>query len=231
MNGLGVVFIIFMLVQGVYAKDFEKTLVDERSHDERYLRYFKNKVINQKPQFQFNKYENIISGFAAFAIGNIGYFTTDSDILKLSYAGIQTIGVINIGRGIYKYNAPNYDLGMYQVLGQSKGVVVSKKLMAYKLIQLTAQEERARRLSLFYSSSFLAVQYFLNSFVDDSAGKLKNIYTFLGGVNVIVAVYSYLKKNEYEKFFYGNNYDIMPFYIPKSQNSSDATGIRANIHF
>lgn len=175
------------------------------------LDFFLNKSKHQEKKYVFNEYENIISGSAAFIIGNIGYLTSEGSVLKLTYTAIQTIGIINIGEGIYKANKPSVKSGFYHLLSNEKNKTISKDKIADSIMQTFAAEERAKRLSLFYSSALLSFQYFLNATIYDSPGNLKNIYIFLGGVNAIIASYSALYKKENETFYYGNNLDIYPF--------------------
>jgi hypothetical protein len=193
---------LFLFSQSVFAKQAQKK--DS-------MKFFVNKSKESETQFQFNKYENIISGAAAFVIGNVGYVLTDSSVLKLSYTGIQTIGIVNIGRGIYKLNTPTVETSFYNLLNNEKVKGYSKKSLSNKILGIFAKEERAKRLSIFYSSAFLSFQYLLNATVYDSPGKLKNIYIFLGGVNALIAVYSGTYKNDYEKFYYGEKIDLKPF--------------------
>ncbi|HLE09687.1 MAG: hypothetical protein A2504_02235 [Bdellovibrionales bacterium RIFOXYD12_FULL_39_22] len=169
--------------------------------------------------FQYNSYENIISGGAAFLIGNIGYVLSDSGFLKLSYAAIQTIGIINIGQGIYKLKSPNVDASFYRMLTDNRIKYYSKEAIADRLLEILAKEERAKRLSLLYSSAFLATQYFLNATVYASEDKVENIYMFLGGINVIIAIYMGLYKDDSEKFYFGDDYDISPFAYQEDKNN------------
>ena len=42
---------------------------------------------------------------------------------------------------------------------------VSKEILSNKIIELYAREDRAKRIAMFYGSSLLSVQYFINSFI------------------------------------------------------------------
>lgn len=217
-----IIFLILALsTVDIYSKTPEKK--------DSYLSFFEEKALTKKKKYRFNKYENIISGVAAFTIGNVGYLLTDSSVLKLSYTGIQTIGVVNIGKGIYKFNSPSFEFGFHEYLKSKGNSKFSAEEVAENVIRLSAQEERAKRLSLLYTSSFLSVQYFLNAFIYDSPDKIKNIYTFLGGVNVIVALYSTFYKGDYEKRYYGEKLDISPFFIPKKDAFKG--GLALNMRF
>lgn len=175
------------------------------------VQFFKLKNKNKTKKYQFNKYENLISGTAAFLIGNIGYMASDSSVLKVTYSGVQTIGIINIGRSIYKIHSPSIENRFESLVTDPKVNSYTKKEVGNHLIEIYAKEERAKRLSLFYSSSILALQYMFNSLVYDSPDQLENTYIFLGGVNSIIAIYSALYKGDYERHYFGNDFDLSPF--------------------
>jgi hypothetical protein len=162
-------------------------------------KFLKARADQTRPQVSFNQYEDIISGGAAFVIGNIGYFTTDSTTLQIAYSGVQTVGVIGIGHGIYDYYYPHFETRMLTMLNKNK---LTRKQMAADYVALLGEMQRAKRLSILWSSSLLTAQYALNAFVSkDVSQDLKDIYLFLGGVNAIVAIYSYMNVTDYEKFY------------------------------
>ncbi len=193
------------------------------------IQFFTNKNNKKINSYKYNPYENIISGAAAFVIGNVGYIVADSPVLKLSYTGIQTIGIINIGRGIYKYNSPSIEKSFHKMMTDKKINVYSKSKLADNLLSIFAREERAKRLALFYSSSLLSFQYFLNALVFDSPEKLETTYLFLGGVNLIVSAYSALYKSDYEEHFFGKNLDLSPFLVRTKKVK--AAGLRVSYSF
>ncbi len=169
--------------------------------------------------YRFNPYETIFSGVIAFVIGNVGFYTTKSSVLKLGYSGVQTIGIINLGRGIYDVNSPSTEGELYRFLTNDTNTGVSKEALSVKLIHVFAQEERAKRMALFYGSSFLTVQYFMNSFVGKTQPELKKIYLFMGGVNFIIATYSGTNKSNYEKKVYGNEFNIQPIFTATNREA------------
>lgn len=179
-------------------------------------------------RFRYNPYENIISGSAAFLIGNIGNLLTDSTLLKLTYSGVQTIGIINISRGIYEFNSPSLKQNLLKMATQDNDKI-SKKEFTYRLLRDMALEKRAKRLSLFYGTSFLALQYYANVFIFDTPDSIHNIYLFLGSVNLIASVYSALVKSDEEESFFGKSYDLHPFFIPVEDNFK--IGVNLNIKF
>lgn len=184
------------------------------------IEFFVEKEAAKPDKFTFNQYENIISGGAAFLIGNVGYMLTDSTVLGLTYSAIQTIGVINIGQGIYKMNSPSVERSFKELLTNEEVKGYSKKRLAGNLVTIFGKESRAKRLALFYSSSLLAAQYTLNATVYESSGKLKNVYIFLGGVNAIIAAYSAFSKSEYEEYLFGEDIDLNPFAFSSGQGST-----------
>ncbi len=186
------------------------------------VRFFKQQAEKKEEKFYFNKYETLLSGTLAFAIGNIGYYTTNSYILKLGYSGVQTIGVINFGRGLYNLNSPNIENELSKLLSNKEKATIDKNFLSLKLIEINAREERAKRVSLFYSSSLLSFQYLLNAFVGDTPKELRNIYVFMAGINSLIAGYSSLSKSEYEKYYFGDNLDISPTVslLPDERNQS-----------
>lgn len=164
--------------------------------------FLKKKSLESKPTHEFNKYEDIISGSIAFAIGNIGYFTTNSSTLKIAYSGVQTVGIVAVGHGIYDYYYPHFDSRLLELLSKKK---MTRGELSDGYVSLLGEMERAKRLSLLWSSSLLTLQYALNSFVgDDVPSDLKDIYLFLGGVNAIIATYSYFNMSDYEEYYLAN---------------------------
>lgn len=174
--------------------------------------FFSNEAKLKAKTYRFNPYETIFSGAIAFVIGNVGFYTTKSSVLKLGYSGVQTIGIINVGQGVYDVNAPSTEGELYKYLVKDNYAGVSKEGLSIKLIQIFAQEERAKRMALFYGSSLLSVQYFVNSFVGNTQSDLKKVYLFMGGVNLIIATYSGLYKSNYEKKVYGSEFNIQPVF-------------------
>lgn len=174
-------------------------------------KFLKEKSEASRPTYEFNQYEDIISGSIAFAIGNIGYFTTDSSTLKIAYSGVQTVGIIAVGHGIYDYYYPHFESRLLTLLSQKK---MTRGELSHGYVGLLGEMERAKRLSLLWSSSLLTLQYGLNSFVgDDIPTDLKDIYLFLGGVNAIIATYSYFYVSDYEKYYLDNKYPKVSFLL------------------
>ncbi len=193
------------------------------------VEFFKDKNKGQSKKYRFNKYENLISGTAAFLIGNVGYIASDSSVLKITYSGVQTIGIINIGRAIYKIHSPSIEKRFESLVTNKSVKSYSKDEVGNHLIEIYAKEERAKRLSLFYSSAILSLQYMFNSFVYDSPGQLENTYIFLGGVNAVIAVYNGLYKGDYEKYYFGNELDLSPFAVLR--NGHEAYGLSLTYNF
>jgi hypothetical protein len=161
------------------------------------FQYLKSEVAKNERPYRFNKYETIISGGLAFLVGNIGFYTTDSDTLKLAYGGVQTVGIVTVGQGVYDYYRPNQDQEMLNLLMKDK---ISRSQMADGFIDILGQEERAKRLALLYGSTLLVAQYAANAYLSDTPQDIKDIYLFLGGVNVIVAGSSYFSRGKYELY-------------------------------
>ena len=99
---------------------------------------------------------------------------------------------------------------------------IPKEALSAKLIHIFAQEERAKRMALFYGSSVLSAQYFLNAFVGETPSELRKVYLFMGGVNLIVATYSGMTKSHYEKKVYGEDFDIHPLFVATEKEAIGA---------
>lgn len=200
-----------LLLPGPATANDRKAQESEDALNRRAFEFFQKHGEQKVSQFTYNPYESLISGMAAFVIGNVGYLTTESSSLKLTYSAIQTIGIVNIGQGIYQAQAPAVDNSLRGIFTDEKMKVFTREKLAGRLLRVFAQEDRAKRLSLFYGSSFLTIQYAMNATIYKSSGQLKKIYLFLGGVNAIVAIYSAFSKSQYEEAYYGNKLDISPF--------------------
>ena len=207
--------LLSLVFQSAYAVE-EKKLNDNSA-----ATFFLKEAKLKEKVYRFNPYETIISGTIAFVIGNVGFYTTKSSVLKLGYSGVQTIGIINVGHGIYEVNSPSIEGELYKALSKEKIPTVSKELLSIKLIQIFAQEDRAKRMAIFYGSSLLSLQYFVNAFVGDTQKDLKKIYLFMGGVNLIISTYSSLSSSNYEKKVYGDKIDLRPVFIA---NDKEAIG-------
>lgn len=175
---------------------FSGNLLAEQQDAYKFLR---NKSQQNRPEVVFNQYEDIMAGSLAFLIGNVGYFTTDSETLKIAYSGVQTVGIIGVGHGIYDYYYPHFDSRLLELLSKKQ---MSRGELADGYVALLGEMDRAKRISLLWSSSLLTMQYALNAFISkDVSQDLKDIYLFLGGVNAIVASYSYFHKSDYEEYY------------------------------
>lgn len=164
-------------------------------------KFLKQKSIENRPAKEFNEYEDIISGSVAFVIGNVGYFTTNSSTLKIAYSGVQTVGIVAVGHGIYDYYYPHFETRLLGLLSKKQ---MTRGQLADGYVGLLGEMERAKRLSILWSSSLLTAQYALNAFADkESSADLRDIYLFLGGVNAIVATYNYFAKSDYELYYLG----------------------------
>jgi hypothetical protein len=201
----------------IFSLFFSLLLHAEDTSTEFFLKESKSK----EKIYRFNPYETIYSGAIAFVIGNIGFYTTGSSVLKLGYSGIQTIGIINVGRGIYNVNSPSMEAELYNFLTKDNSSTISKEMLSSKLIRVFAREERAKRMALFYGSSLLTLQYTVNAFAGNTPSELKKVYLFMGGVNLIIASYSGLIKSSYEQKVYGENFNIHPIF---TMDNNEAMG-------
>lgn len=219
--------IILSLLIVVFSSDsFAKV---EKNNKKSSIDFFKEKNKKNKSDFRFNRYENLISGITAFTIGNLGYITSNSEVLKLTYSGIQTIGLINIGRSIYKMHSPSINKRFEKFVTDESVKNYSRQDVANELVDIYGREDRAKRLSLFYSSSILAAQYFLNTLVYETPEALESTYLFLGGVNTIVAIYSALYKSDYEKHLFGEDFDLNPFFFGNTKEN--LVGLNLSMRF
>jgi hypothetical protein len=173
--------------------------------------FLKKKSLESKPKHEFNQYEDIISGSLAFVIGNVGYFTTNSSTLKIAYSGVQTVGIVAVGHGIYDYYYPHFESRLLALLSEKK---MTRGKLSNGYISLLGEMDRAKRLSLLWSSTLLTLQYGLNSFVGkDIPSDMKDIYLFLGGVNAIIATYSYFYKTDYEQYYLDQEATKLGFFV------------------
>jgi len=221
--------LIFVIMTPVFPQTVELATPSVKTKEQKSLDFFVEQAREADNRYVYNRYEDIISGVAAFVIGNVGYYFSNSGSLQLSYAAVQTIGIINIGQGIYKLKSPTIKTSLSRLLTDPKKKTYSKDALARELLEIYADDDRAKRLSIFYGSSFLALQYLLNATVYDSVGKIKNVYYFLGGVNVIIAAYSGMFKSDYEKRFYGDDLDVSPFVY--RLNDQDHLGALISLSF
>lgn len=161
--------------------------------------FLKSKADTSRPEVTYNQYEDIISGAIAFTIGNVGYFTTSSSTLKIAYSGVQTVGIVAVGHGIYDYYYPHFETRLLALMNKKK---MTRGELADGYISLLGEMDRAKRLSILWSSSLLTLQYGLNALQgQDIPSDMKDIYLFLGGVNALVAVYSWYGISDYEEYY------------------------------
>lgn len=175
-------------------------------------KFLKEKSLKSRRVYQYNQYEDIISGSIAFTIGNIGYFTTDSLTLQIAYSGVQTVGIVAVGHGIYDHYYPDFDERLLSLLSKKR---MTRGQLSDGYVSLLGEMDRAKRLSLLWSSSLLTLQYGLNSFLGrDVPSDLKDIYLFLGGINAIIATYSYMSKTDYETYYLDHSPKVGMMMIP-----------------
>lgn len=187
--------------------------------------FLKEKSEQSKPEIVYNQYEDIISGSIAFTLGNVGYFTTTSSTLKIAYSGVQTVGIVAVGHGIYDYYYPHFESRLLKLMAKKK---MTRGELSDGYISLLGEMNRAKRLSLLWSSSLLTAQYGLNAFLgNDIPSDMKDIYLFLGGVNAIVAIYSYYNISDYEQYYLSrrNGPQVGFFLIPDAQNTKAGLAI------
>lgn len=193
--------LIVILTNGVFAEP-QKNSKTKKIDLKDYNQFLIDQSKIKKHTYKHNKYENIISGSAAFLIGNVGYFTTNSTPLSVAYSGIQTIGILNVGRGAYDLYRPDFEKDLYEISFNYSNTAARPQQLSLDIVKLFAEEARAKRLALLYTSSLLSMQYFANAMIGNQANSLKSIYYFLGSVNLIVVGFSYFHKNPYEAFYY-----------------------------
>jgi len=195
-----------------------------RASDQDAYEFLKKKSKEMKPTETFNRYEDIISGSLAFVIGNVGYFTTNSQTLQIAYSGVQTVGIISVGHGIYDYYYPHFETRLLDLLNKKQ---MSRGELANGYVALLGEMDQAKRISLLWSSSLLTMQYGLNAFVSrDISQDMKDIYLFLGGVNAIIAIYSYYHRTDYEKFYQKQKGpEVGLFVIPNGAGISTGLGL------
>lgn len=199
------------------------SLAQEQLPKKNAYQFLKQKSLENRPEVAFNQYEDIIAGSLAFVIGNVGYFTTDSNTLKIAFSGVQTVGIIGVGHGIYDYYYPHFDSRLLMLLSKKK---MTRGQLADGYVALLGEMDRAKRISLLWSSSLLTMQYALNAFVSqDVSQDMKDIYLFLGGVNAIVATYSYFHKSDYEEYFLQNRGPKVGAFIMPDQNQGTKAGL------
>ncbi len=206
MKNFWVVLLITILMTQVGYAAYENPETPSEADSLKHYTFLRAESLNDKKKYRYNEFEDIISGAAAFVVGNIGFFSVDSKVLKLGYSGIQTIGIVNIGKGIYDYYRPLVKAQQQSMLKnyQSSDKKSTMEYFSKEILKTLAQEERAKRLSLFYGSTLLTVQYGINVSFGNTPKSLKNIYYFLGGVNAIVALYTYFFPSKIEEFIYQN---------------------------
>lgn len=185
--------------------------------------YLENEVANAESAYRFNQYETIISGAMAFLVGNVGFYTTSSETLRLAYSAVQTVGIITVGQGIYDYYSPDQDRDMLKLLKQKK---LTRSHMADGFISMLGQEERAKRLALLSGSGLLVVQYLANAYLSDVPRDIRDLYLFMGGVNVIIAGHSYFSRGKYERYLdYKSKVSWSPFL------GQDKAGLAVSLSF
>lgn len=229
-----VLFLTFIIQFAAQAEEKSQLSPDKVDVDyyEFFIKEYKDEA--DKKRYRFNEYEDIISGLAAFTIGNIGWFAANSDSLKVAYSIVQTIGLINVGKGIYNLYRPNAEREYYNLIkNQKEHGDDQQNYLSEGIIKIIATEKRAQRLSLFYTSSLLSAQYAINVFLDDTPEDVENIFYFLGGVNLIIAGYSYLVVDKYEKYYFQNkdikSYQLQP--VVFRQNDQTYAGLVFNTTF
>lgn len=186
----------------------------------------KNKQeFGDKNTFGFWSNKEFLSGIISFTAGTIGYYTVSSDVLKVAYSLVQTIGTLSIGQSVYYSMSPNLDETYLRVSNSvdhlnsvnSKEHFVYqnniknninnsgengniKEVVAAEFIRTYAEEEHAKRISRMVTSSILLAQYMSSALINSPQSGIKNIYFYLSGVNLLILMHSIFFKSDYEKF-------------------------------
>jgi hypothetical protein len=105
--------------------------------------------------FLLSAIETIFSGVIAFVIGNVGFYTTKSSVLKLGYSGVQTIGIINVGRGIYDVNSPSMEAELYHFLQlviqkntEMKLPMLLKRIVLVRMLKLKRLKQKLFKMPI-----------------------------------------------------------------------------------
>jgi hypothetical protein len=171
---------------------------------DRYQKFLRKKASEGSTTFRFNRYERIIAGGVALVTGTVGFFSTENRVLSYAYSGVQTIGIISVGEGIYDLHKVNFEKEIVDVNLPSKKITTNnlKNYFSYKYINYKAKEDYAFRVSLLATTSLLSLQYFSNALFkgEKSTNDLEKVYLFLGGVNLVIAAHSYFYRSDFERF-------------------------------
>lgn len=192
--------------------------------------FLKSEAQKSQKDFIHHPYENIFNGALGFLVGNIGYFSTSSKSLKLAYSAVQTIGILNVGTGVYDNYRPILDKGLYEMVDREG---LTRESLSKEIVQLFAKEERAKRLQLFWTSTLLGSQYLINAYLDDTQEDLEDIYKFLAGVNLIAMGYSYFYKQKYEAYYFKEqaSFGLVPILLDSRQGKSVAAFASLQVQF
>lgn len=157
---------------------------------------------DQKNKFRYNQYEDIISGVVGFAVGTVGYYSTNATDLKLIYALTQSLGVVTAGYGVHKLYDPAWNKELQSSLSNlARAKNKTKDYISYRMIKYMAKKSEANNKSLLMTSSLLVIQNASNIIIDDPPKSLRNIFYFIGGVNLIIAIHTLFAENSYEKIY------------------------------
>lgn len=213
----------FLIILMIITSGFAHAQKQDRAKPVSAYEFLKRKSEESRPSIVYNEYEDIISGSIAFVAGNVGYFTTTSSTLKIAYSGVQTVGIVAVGHGIYDYYYPHFETRLLALMNKKK---MTRGELSDGYIGLLGEMNRAKRLSLLWSSSLLTAQYGLNAFLGkDVPTDMKDIYLFLGGVNAIVAVYSYFNISDYEEYYLQQKAVRTGLFIVPENNGGTKSGV------
>jgi hypothetical protein len=186
-------------------------------------------------KYRYNPYENIFSGTISFLVGTVGYYSSNALDLKLVYALTQSIGVVTTGYGIHDYYAPRWNHELQQTLSGVHRSRNPRNFIAKRTINFLSAEHEAKNRSIMMTSGMLVISNSANILIDEPPNSLKNIFYFIGGVNLIIFLHSLFNDGPYSKLRqqlemnkkYSLN--VLPTLTP--QNNSVLSGIQFKLRF
>lgn len=155
-------------------------------------------IKNTDYKYSYFETEQIVSGMASSLVGIAGYHLSSNDSVKLAYSGVQAIGSTTVGFGLYNYLRPKRS-EFYKNLVTLEGNKNSEKKVNL-ILDYLAKEARAKRLAVIGSTGMLSLQFASNLIFDDPEKKLRNIYIYLGGVNLLALIYQTFVISGFESY-------------------------------
>jgi hypothetical protein len=135
----------------------------------------------------------MISGGLLLVGGLVGYSSVSSNVEKLAYSVVQSLGVAGIGYGTYLYNVGGEERAFYRTVKGTNDLSLNAKNNLFKSYKgVWEQRRKNEKMIRILSHSLVAAINFYNGARAESTDLKQGLYV-IGGVNALFALSMFIE--------------------------------------